>query len=426
MRRTLCNTGWKRCFILALFYCFQCGISAQNVKDSIIFYIENEAFLTDGQYDTKMLQFTEALFSELNTKEIGEFYSQIEEDIDSVVNILAKTYLKEINCAFLSNSSRYEEAEFCCKSIIEIGIRNDRADIEAYGLQDLSYVYNHQGRYTEQLEVLSRAVDIWKERDVRSEYLRLVMQLKAESFSYMGMFDSSLHYMAEAELLERDYGDSLSLCNVYEKYSRIYLEKGDYSKSYEYGEKGLQIARVRNSKVRIQTNFMYMGYSAFYIGRYNQAIEHELKALSIYEGARNSGSSTVYIRLGRIYNSIEDYEQALRYLKEAESILIEVDYNIGLAKARTEIAYSQIRLGNYEGAFNNIEFSRKVFSEIEDEIYLSLKQRRMAQLYDAQELCDLGIDVQDQAIKILETAYKKGSLATAYLEKANIFNNCNR
>ena len=70
---------------------------------------------------------------------------------------------------------------FCCKSIIEIGIRNDRADIEAYGLQDLSYVYNHQGRYTEQLEVLSRAVDIWKERDVSSEYLRLVMQLKAES-----------------------------------------------------------------------------------------------------------------------------------------------------------------------------------------------------------------------------------------------------
>jgi tetratricopeptide (TPR) repeat protein len=186
--------------------------------------------------------------------------------------------------------------------------------------------------------------------------------------------------MEQAFDIEKELGESLLLCNIYEKYSRIYLEKGEYTKFYEYGQKGRVIARALGSKVRIQTILMYVGFSAFYLGRYNQAIEHELEALALYEGEWNSTTSTVYIRLGRIYNSIEDYDQALLYLNESESILNEVDYNVCLAKEWVGMGYTYTRTKNFKEAFKNIEFARTTFEVLDHKINLSLAQRRMSQL----------------------------------------------
>lgn len=194
------------------------------------------------------------------------------------------------------------------------------------------------------------------------------------------MLDSAFDYMELAFDIEKGFGESLLLCNIYEKYSRIYLEKGEYTKFYEYGQKGRVIARALGSKVRIQTILMYVGFSAFYLGRYNQAIEHELEALALYEGEWNSTTSTVYIRLGRIYNSIEDYDQALLYLNESESILNEVDYNVCLAKEGVGMGYTYIRTKNFKEAFKNIEFARTTFEVLDHKINLSLAQRRMSQL----------------------------------------------
>ncbi len=246
---------WRRYFFIVSLCYWHIGIVAQDTRDSILYYIENEALLAGEQYDSLMLNFTEALFSELNTTEIGVFYEEIASSIDSVDNLLARTYLKEVNCAVLSNSSQFEKAEHCCEDIVEIGLRNSRSDIVAYGLHDLSYVYNHQGKYTEQIELLSRVINIWNERDRSIDYLRFAIQQKGVAFSALGMYDSSFHYMDQALDLEKKYGDgdSLSLCYLYEKYSRVYMEKGDYLNSYEYGQRGLEIARAINSKPRKQT-----------------------------------------------------------------------------------------------------------------------------------------------------------------------------
>ena len=98
-----------------MLYCFQWDINAQNVKDSVINYIKNEGIITSGLYDTGMLQYTEALSSEFNVKAIGVFYLNIECNIGSVKNILARIYQKDVNCASLSNKWRFEQEEECCE-----------------------------------------------------------------------------------------------------------------------------------------------------------------------------------------------------------------------------------------------------------------------------------------------------------------------
>ena len=60
----------------------------------------------------------------------------------------------------LNNASLFEESEECENQVLAWAKESNRDDIQILALEDLNFIYNHQGRYDDQVSVIKKAIDI--------------------------------------------------------------------------------------------------------------------------------------------------------------------------------------------------------------------------------------------------------------------------
>ena len=396
-----------------------------DVRDSILYLIDHNAEYSNDYIDDRMETLSNALFNELNADEIGTFCDIMIPKAKSVKSIKARMHLLEINCAYLNNSSQFDKAEDCGLSVVALGEKNQNHSITVSGLEDLNFIYNHQGRYREQIKVLDKAIALRQTHQLEpSEDLAYDLMWKAEAYSYIGKFDSAYINMDLTTTLIPPDNDMLK-CNIYERYSRIALEQGNYNESMKYAQMALDIAREAGLKIRIQTNLMYLGYSSFYLGQYAEAISHEKEALALYEGTRDANTASVYSRLGKVYNANGEYSTALEYLNKSMDIYEEIDYDIGKAKVNVGLSKSYLGLQDKKKARASTSQAITTFTINDDKLNLASAYMAQALIETQYGLCELALGYQKSALDILTESQKLAALGRAKLEESQILSQCN-
>ena len=117
---------------------------------------------------------------------------------------------------------------------------------------------------------------------------------------------------------------------------------------------------------------------------YNQAIDYSLKALELFNQARNENYSAIVLgNIASIYFKVNDYESASKFHEQSIEVKRRIgnDYSLGIAY----LNYAQVfeRLGNYQKHIDLLQQSIHHFEKINDSADVALCKTSLGLVYIA-------------------------------------------
>ena len=242
-----------------------------------------------------------------------------------------------------------------------LAIADSSSDLYQRVLTNLSNAYGILGDYHKQLEMLNKQVDYFNsEGDTvtvatiynnigllyiehldenakgiqslrRSVELNRALQLKSglsKNYINMGLgfqaldqLDSALHYLKKARKLKMELNSRGSLAIVLYNLAECYIKMGLLDSASKNYRSSLQLSRENNIPVGLIHN--HVGLTRIYLKqkKFNDALGEIQQAVSIVENApENEIKLSVYNYLNRVYDSLGQYDKALKAHREFTAI----------------------------------------------------------------------------------------------------------
>jgi tetratricopeptide (TPR) repeat protein/AraC-like DNA-binding protein len=190
---------------------------------------------------------------------------------------------------------------------------------------------------------------------------------------YIAILDSSLQTNNK-----KDLAITLS------KLGKICSEKGKYEKALEHLLKSITIEKELNNETRIAENYNLLANVYNKSGNSNKALENYEKSLHIYQKLDSvKDISKTLNHIGLIYSNWEKYEKSLKYFQKSLEIKESSDDKSGMANCYNNIAYIYYRWGNFDHALEYNIKSLEIYQELELEIKISYALNNIGLIYVA-------------------------------------------
>ena len=219
------------------------------------------------------------------------------------------------------------------------------------------------------------------------------------------------------------------------------FQKIDRLKSFDYGQKALNIARAHNSQLQVGEYLNFLGDLYWYSGDYATCSDYYFEALSIYDALDDDNGRAVCFRnIGWIYQGQKNYELTLTYFYKSLSLnkklgkerrvlsnyddlsiayflkedypkaelycnktiayAKEHNYRSGLATGHANLAGVLLALGKIDEAIENYQLAIDQFKEINDFYNMADGFNGIAKCYLEKEKYDLCIQSSKEALII--------------------------
>jgi signal transduction histidine kinase len=361
-------------------------------------------------------------------------YSQNEKKIDSLrkqlisskdtmrFNILAKlfdqTYKTDYEAALGFAQLAYDQAESIGDSVRIV----EGGRMIAYSLDDL-------GRNDEVILILNKVIGIALRNQKRYPELRSKLKFLLNNagiaYMYRGNYDSSLSYHLKSLEIREAEGDQKAIGTSRNNIGIVYFKLRNYEKALDYYLQSLAVKRELNDKVNLERILINLGLTYNSLGRPTDAIASFNEALDVCgtncsdavlkEG--NYGLGAAYfsldkndvarikfikslelskkqndlrysienlIGLARIDRSLLNYEESLKYLKEANDLAQGSEYTEALISVYKESALTY----NLTLDYQNAALFQDRYIKLKDSIYSGDLIRNLARIqtnYDQRE-----------------------------------------
>ncbi|MCB9319564.1 MAG: tetratricopeptide repeat protein [Lewinellaceae bacterium] len=201
----------------------------------------------------------------------------------------------------------------------------------------------------------------------------------------------------------------------------LLMKMGKYREAIAEGETGVQIAEHTNSS-DIAYAHMYLGDFNATAGDISEALSHYELSKKLYEALTDKKwTGRVLIRLGNLFYTTLDYDQALHYFNQAYEII---------QSFPEDAADITLRIGRVYEMQENIDFALKMYTRA-DSIYLSVgdtlssfeSKIQMAKLYSRTDNNQYGEQIILGLLPKLEQMQDAHLLQTAFIGLSNIEEN---
>ncbi|MEO1051647.1 MAG: tetratricopeptide repeat protein [Bacteroidota bacterium] len=224
--------------------------------------------------------------------------------------------------------------------------------LNAYTLGSIHYKTSdyHQG-----LKYLLHGYQLYKaDGDIQgqSRTLKAVGSL----YEFFKDYDSAKDTYLKCVRLSKQIDDPVSLSNVYNPLSGIYLRENNIKEALEVIESSIQL-KQESGDIRGLAFALYgKGKVLARMGDYHSAKEHYLKSLEIHqESGEKPGASMCLGKLGELYLKLKDYDKAEEYfelsIREAE----ESRHNLIIYKSYESLYKIAKSMGDMEKALYYLE-----------------------------------------------------------------------
>ncbi len=200
----------------------------------------------------------------------------------------------------------------------------------------------------------------------------------------------------EQQMLE-DHADSSSLGVLYASIANVYDAQSSYNNAVEYNTKALSIFKTSNKPYEaiILGN---LGSIYFKNGDYDNAIKSHKQSLAIKKKhSSNYSIGTGLFNYAQVYDRIKDYQKTIDILQESISYLEQCNDQAGLALCYTSLGLCYVSLSD---------------SSSKDSILMSDSENE--QLLSEKELLDKAYEYELKAISIFEAMGENFQIGHAY------------
>ena len=215
----------------------------------------------------------------------------------------------------------------------------DYLQTELFGC--VGVIYHTRGKYDLALEYYLKALELAEKINHTDEILSMHNNI-ANTYGTMANYRQAEVHLLIAEKLSLELNDSISLAEVRQRLSKVYIDKGDYATALKYGEESLRILSASPDVPTIKLMLANQNLIGVWlrIPDYDKAMEYAQKTVE-YARQLNVPSflSTALYLLSNCYLKQEKY-------KESEAIAFEALATDSTVVHNNFILYGIIAIAN--------------------------------------------------------------------------------
>lgn len=186
----------------------------------------------------------------------------------------------------------------------------------AEGYKNIGNIYSDMNNNKQAMNHYLKAKQLMEELGDRRGKAKMLNNIGL-LYNRAGQRDKALNYyqqsLAIMEEEKWDIGQVVELGNI----ANVISDKGDDESSYRYSLRALEISKRIGNKRLIAILMANMGVSLRKLGRYKEALKLVYEALDIAKEIKNKDIiRNFHEELSYIYDAMEDYTNAFKYLKK--------------------------------------------------------------------------------------------------------------
>ena len=192
--------------------------------------------------------------------------------------------------------------------------------------------------------------------------------LNAIGFEYRYSYpDSTIYYCARAYDLGKSIELSKNLSKPLSFIGLAYANKGEYSKSAEYHDQAIEVARNQQDSVQLGFGYNNLGRMFFDGGDLLRAFNNFIYSKDIFEALQEkSGLAYVYRSLANIYKSQNDFAEAIEMSTKAYELRKQLDDKRGMISSLLELGLIYELMGDNMAALEQLNMANTVARQIDD------------------------------------------------------------
>ena len=224
----------------------------------------------------------------------------------------------------------------------------------------LGEVESYLGRYQQASVMLQSGLNMTSDLHLKRRALNALGTISLE----LGQYDRALETYQQAANLPNITGDRIGKAQTLENLGRVYRELGNKKQALKHYQDALEQLRgigAWSQQVFVLNN---LGILATDLGLSNRALKYFQDAEGRLSSTGGVGRVITLTNLGYYYSEKQDYDLAVRYLKQALGWARQNGDKAGEAKARSGLGEINLRSGNLDDAIANLTASVDIFESL--------------------------------------------------------------
>ncbi len=173
------------------------------------------------------------------------------------------------------------------------------------------------------------------------------------------------YYYATTLLKEAKEQESILYESLAYSWLTVYsFFKGEYYKGEDYIKRAIKIQEQLKDTMDLGNSYINLVMIYAETGRYKQAIESAFKALHLFKSINHEhGIIVANGNIGIMYNKLQDYENAVKYLKKTAGLMIKYKEFSNLGELYNNMGISYYHMNNNDSAIAYYQRSIKEYNK---------------------------------------------------------------
>ena len=280
-------------------------------------------------------------------------------------------------------------------------------------------VYTAQGNYSEAGRKLARALELYRQEDVRDKrLLSRIYNSYGNTFKNRGEYEKALEYYRRSLELDRGVLPEThpDLAKGYNNIAIVFYYQSDYERALDHMKNATSVLQKfygRNHRL-VAAGYNNIGIVYSEMGELARAADYLKRSLEIKKeilGSSHPDIAIGYQNIGAIYYDMEEYERAIAHYRQAEKLHLKrfPEGHPELANVYANLGQAYARMEEYRKALNyyqkDLEINRQLLDS--DHPFIGDTYTKIGETYAMLENYRMARDYYRRAIEIFVSDYSR-------------------
>ena len=280
---------------------------------------------------------------------------------------------------------------------------------------NMGCAYKNLGEFEIAIDYFKSAKNVYKEAfSGNSTLLAESYNNLGEAFLLSGNFKKAIVYLQKAETMFKDLlsVNTPSLASVYFNLAFAYSTINETQNAFNYFSLSEKVSKEFFSEDHPSMEKIYDSLAKMHnkTGNYQMALEYFKKneIVLLSQTGNNSSVAILFLNMGVIYFTLNQYETAVDYLSKSEK-LIEKDVSQDLGALYSYLGDCLSELGKHDEAINFLEKARDVYMELHGNTHPDIAEiyEHIGSVYTKQRSYRLAIYYLHESYRLFKYLYKE-------------------
>jgi len=282
------------------------------------------------------------------------------------------------------NLADYPMANDYLESGCDVASRGQNDYLKLLCFKNQGDFFIHRGEFVKALEVLFKALDILKSRELPQLLASVYGQL-GEVYEELGQHDIALKYYFDALKITEPLGVKYEIGHIYSEVGWIYKNQLNFTLAKSYMDKSLALRQEIMDEHGISNSFNVLGVLYYQQKKYDEALASLEKSLAIRERiGHQEGVSACLFNIAVVYEDLGQLNRALEYHARALKIDERIANKQGLSISYNQIGKVYTKLHNFPEAKRYLAMALSLSEQTNAKMSIMSNQLSFSALYEAQ------------------------------------------